>query len=88
MQHAILDREAHILGLEAVELGFAEHAVTQLGRSLAINVPGPRTMNRLAVHVHPGGNARDDLLLLAVDRPVAAHRNREEQVAVLRYDVA
>ena len=54
------------------------------GRAFAIDTPGPRAEDRLAIHRHPAGERVEDRLFLAVDGAVAALRNREQQIAVLR----
>ena len=59
----------------------------RLGRSFAELAPWPGGENRLAVALRPGRDPVDDGLFLLVDRAVAAHRNVEQQVAVLGDDV-
>src|SRR3546814_13074502 len=56
---------------------------------LAEDPPRPRTVNRgITVSLHPARDAADDLFLLAIDRAVAAHGNRQQQIAVLGHDIA
>src|SRR3546814_5691135 len=82
-------REPHILGGERLGFAFVHHPGRHGGRPLAEDPPRPRTVNRgITVSLHPARDAADDLFLLALDRAVAAHGNRQPQIAVLGHDIA
>src|SRR5206468_592546 len=74
---------------ERLELVFGEHSGgRRFSRSFAILAPRASTENRFAVALRPRRDLIDDRDLLLVDGAVAANRYVEQQVAILRHDVA
>ena len=90
IEHAVLLHVAHVGRRVVVALveALGAQRVGGIGqRALAEGFPGTGAVDALRVDVHPRLDAGEDGLLLVVDGAVAAHRDREQQVAVLRDNV-
>src|SRR5205814_7507049 len=65
---------AHTLDTVALERAFLDH-----DRSLAINLPRPRRIDRLAVHFHPGADTLENSQFLRIDRAVRFAWNIDDE---------
>src|SRR6266478_4154231 len=79
--------ETEVLGRVGGGVGVMERACRDRGRTLAINLPGTRAVNSIAVYREPGTDIPQHLPNFVRDGAVRTRADVQEQIAILADDV-
>src|SRR5258708_6221212 len=83
-----LRSKGKVLGGVVRSLGIVERSSHNLGRALAVYLPRPRAVDRIAVHFEPRAYREKYLLYLVRNRAIGTRTDIHQQVAILAHNVA
>src|SRR5580700_866283 len=79
--------EAKILGGVGLNLGIVKCAADDLRRTLAEALPGPSSVDCLAVYLQPGAHLAEDLLRRFGNSAVRSRADIQQQISILAYHI-